>query len=60
MAILKDGRGLNKVFLKEKNRDVVREWKRQNPNGTMQECIDDTKLSYKTIVGHLNAISKEA
>jgi hypothetical protein len=59
VTLLKDGRGLNRVSLKNKNRDTLRAWKNDNKNGTMQECIADTKLSYKTIVRHLKAIDKE-
>lgn len=59
MTILTDGRGMNKVALKKKNRAIVREWKNNNPKGTMQGCINDTGLSYKTIVGHILAIQKE-
>lgn len=47
------------IKLKERNRETVRKWTLDHPDGTMTECMKDTKLSYNCIVGHLKALDKE-
>ena len=56
---MKDGRGVHMIDLRDKNRNRIRAWAKDNPNGTLTDCGKDLKLSYNCITGHLQAISEE-
>ena len=45
--------------LKAENLEKVRKWTKENPGGTITECINDLKLSYNCIVRHLKTLDKE-
>lgn len=57
---MKNGQGVHRLELKEKNRKRVAKWVEENPNGTMTECKNELKLAYNTISSHLKAIREEA
>lgn len=52
-GFLKDGRGANSTTLKNKNRATIISWIKKNPGRTKTECMNETGLSYPTIMNHL-------
>jgi predicted HTH transcriptional regulator len=56
---MEEHRGRHRVELFKKNRELVREWLKENPSGTMKDCSVDLKLSYLTTRQHIKAVLKE-
>lgn len=48
-----DGRGAHSTTIKNKNRTTITEWIEKNPGETMTKCMNETGLSYPTIMNHL-------
>lgn len=57
--MVKDGRGNYSTQLKLKNRERVRRWVRDNPNGTISDCQKELKLSYPAVRRALDYLKSE-
>jgi predicted transcriptional regulator len=55
-----DGRGAHSTALKNKNRATIKKWIEKNPGETMTRCMNETGLSYPTIMNHLKEMREEA
>jgi len=56
---MKSGRGEFKKEVSRKNREIIREWLKKNPDGTLTACKDATGFSYVTVKKHIDAIKQE-
>lgn len=56
---MKAGRGEFKKEVSRKNREIIREWLKKNPDGTLTACKDATGFSYATVRRHVDAIKNE-
>ena len=56
---MKAGRGEYKKEVSRKNREIIREWLKKNPGGTLTQCKKDTGFSYITVRKHVDAIKQE-
>lgn len=55
---MKAGRGEFKKEVSRKNREIIREWLKKNPGGTLTACKDATGFSYPTVRRHVDAIKQ--
>lgn len=56
---MKAGRGEFKKEVSRKNREIIREWLKENPDGTLTACKNATGFSYVTVKKHIDAIKQE-
>ena len=59
MIDIKDGRGSNRLALKEKNLKRVRDYFTKNPGSTKGLCCEKLNLAYKTVSRHVKAIQRD-
>ena len=59
MDFFRDARGENSTATKYANRKIIKEWIDKNPGDTMTACMNDTGLSYRTIMNHLKDMREE-
>ena len=56
---MKAGRGEFKKEVSRKNREIIREWLKKNPEGTFTDCKKATGFSHITVKKHIDAIEQE-
>ena len=51
-----DGRGLHKLDVQAKNREIIKSFFENNPRSTISDCCHETGFVYQTVKNHINAL----